>query len=342
MTQIIALIVAAGLVLVAGCGRKASSPDEHEGHQHGAGEKHEEHAAGKKDAHGHAEHEGEEAHAAEEGVVKLSPAAVAASKIKTVEVRTGSGWVRSQFVGRLDYNKDITAIVSAPMEGRLQKWLVNVGDKVRVGDVLAHVQNPQNLDTPILLKAPLDGEVLERKSALGAWVKPEDTLFIVGDLSSLWAIAEVREEMLGKIIKDAPGHIQVLSNPEETFAGQFLRSSAEVEPEMRTCEFVYALPNRDRVLRAGMFAYVSLATVRVENKLLVPDEAVQTVRGKPATFVEEEPGRYRLAELTLGQKIDGQWEVLGGLLNPAKVVTAGSFILKSEYLKAEMGEGHAH
>ncbi|MCG3147751.1 MAG: Cation efflux system protein CusB [Verrucomicrobiae bacterium] len=342
MKQIIALIVAAGLVLVAGCGRNASSPDDHDGHQHGAGEKHEEHAAAKKDAHGHAEHEGEESHAGEEGVVKLSPAAVAASKIKTVEVRTGSGWVRSQFVGRLDYNKDITAIVSAPMEGRLQKWLVNIGDKVRVGDVLAHVQNPQNLDTPILLKSPLDGEVLERKSALGTWVKPEDTLFIVGDPSSLWVIAEVREEMLAKIIKDAPAQIRVLALPDETLEGRYLRSSAAVETEMRTVEYDYAVANRDRQLRAGMFAYVSLATARVENKLLVPDEAVQTVRGKPTAFIAEEPGHYRVAELTLGEKIDGQWEVQAGLPNPAQVVTTGSFILKSEYLKAEMGEGHAH
>jgi multidrug efflux pump subunit AcrA (membrane-fusion protein) len=279
---------------------------------------------------------------AEEGVVHLSAEAIAAGKIQSAEVRTGSGWITTRFPGRIEYNKDITAAVSSPLEGRLHKWLANVGDAVRAGDVLAHVQNPQNLDVPILIKAPLDGKVVERKSALGEWVKPEDALFVIGDLSRVWAIAEVREDMVGKVLAEAPATVRVLSYRDESFAAKLLRSRTEVEPETRTVEFLLEVPNPDGKLRPGMFAYISLATGNVDEALLVPDEAVQTIAGKPTVFVEEEPGHYHAVEITLGQKLGDQHEVLAGLTAGARVVTTGSFILKSELLRAEMGEGHAH
>lgn len=271
-----------------------------------------------------------------EDMVRLDEEAIASSKVQTVEVRAGSGLVTTRFPGNIEFNPNATAVVQPPMEGRLLEWLVNVGDRVKKDDVLARVDNPQNLGSPILLKAPLDGEIIERHSLVGDWVKPGDKLAVITELGTMWAIAHVREDMVGKILTDEPATVRVLSFSGETFPGKLLRVASSVDPETRTVEFVFAVTNAERKLRAGMFAQISLATDRVKDKLLVPDEAVQTVKGRSVVFVEQkERGEYRITPVKLGDTLGESHEVLGGLSNSARVVTSGSFILKSEALRGE-------
>jgi multidrug efflux pump subunit AcrA (membrane-fusion protein) len=271
----------------------------------------------------------------DENLVKLGEEAIASSDLRTVEVRADSGLVTARFPGRIEFNQNATAVVQAQLEGRLQEWLINVGDRVKKGQALARVESPQNLSTPILLKAPLDGEIIERNAALGDWVKPGDKLAVITELGKVWAVARVREDMVGKILTDEPATIRVLSFPGDTFTGKLLRVAASVDPQTRTVDFLFAVSNLERKLRAGMFAQVSLATDRVQDKLLVPDEAVQTVRGRSVVFIEQQRGQYRIAPVRLGPKLGGSYVVLDGLSSRLRVVTTGSFVLKSETLRSE-------
>ena len=130
---------------------------------------------------------------ATEGLVILSEAAIVASQLETIDVRAGSALVTTRFPGNIAFNQNATAVVQPLLEGRLRQWQVNIGQHVRKEDVLALVENPQNLDAPTALKAPLDGEIIERNAALGDWVKPGDRLAVITDLGTMWAVARVRE-----------------------------------------------------------------------------------------------------------------------------------------------------
>jgi multidrug efflux pump subunit AcrA (membrane-fusion protein) len=274
------------------------------------------------------------------GVINLSADAITANHVQSVEIRQGSAYVTTRVPGHIEFNPNATAAIHSPLEGQLSKWLVGIGDKVHKGDVLGHIDSPQNLSAPLPLKAAIDGEIIERNQAQGAWVQPADKLAVITDPSTMWATAQVREDLVGKILTNAPVAIRVLSLPDETFAGRFLGIGASVDSETRTVEFRFAVPNDASKLRAGMFAYVSLATDRVEDKLLVPEEAVQTVHEKSVVFVEEKAGQYHMVAVQLGRALGETYEVLDGLSNGARVVTTGSFILKSEALRAELtGEG---
>lgn len=272
-----------------------------------------------------------------EGTVKLSREA--AAEIQTVEISGGSGVIRSRFPGRIEFNKNKTASVTSPMEGKLLEWLVEPGQAVKPGEVLARVENPQNLGRPIDIKSPIAGEVVQRNGALGGPVTTSEPQFVVSDLDEVWAVAEVREDMAGEVMKDIPAELRVLAYPAETFPGTIFNESASVQRESRTIDFLLAVPNSGRKLRAGMFAYVSLATGKVEDKLLLPEAALQTVRGDSVVFVQqEEPEEFLLTKVRLGRKLGDSYEVLDGLKPGGKVATRGSFLLKSEYLKSELAE----
>jgi multidrug efflux pump subunit AcrA (membrane-fusion protein) len=273
-----------------------------------------------------------------EGTVKLSKEA--AAQIQCVTVSNGSGVIRDRFPGRVEFNKNKTAVVTSPMEGKLLQWLVEPGQTVRRGDVLARVENPQNLGRPIEIKSPIAGEIVERNGALGGPVTTSDSLFLVNDLDTVWATAEVREDMAGKVIKELPAEIRVLAFPGEVFSGRIFSESARVQSDTRTISFFVEAINPDHKLRAGMFVYVALATGKIENGLLVPEEALQTVRGKSTVFVRKEPEEFLMTEVRLGRKLGDSYEVLEGLEPGSLVATQGSFVLKSEYLKSELSEGN--
>ena len=273
-----------------------------------------------------------------EGTVRLSKEV--AEQIRFVTVSDGSGVIRERFPGRVEFNKNKTAVVGSPMEGKLLHWLVEAGQAVRRGDVLAQVENPQNLGRPIEIKSPIAGEIVERNGALGGPVTTNDSLFVVNDLDTVWVDAEVREDMSGKILKDLPAEIRVLAFPGEVFSGRIFNESARVQSDTRTISFYVEAANPDHKLRAGMFAYVALATGKIEDGLLVPEDALQTVRGKSVVFLRKEPEEFLMTEVRLGRKLGDSYEVLEGLEPGSLVATQGSFVLKSEYLKSELAEGN--
>jgi cobalt-zinc-cadmium efflux system membrane fusion protein len=75
--------------------------------------------------------------------------------------------------------------------------------------------------------------------------------------------------------------------------------------------------------------------------LSVPSKAVQQSDGKCLVFVSNGKSEYEPREVDLGFEDEEYVQVKRGLRAGEKVAVEGSFLLKSELLKSEMGEGCA-
>jgi multidrug efflux pump subunit AcrA (membrane-fusion protein) len=84
-----------------------------------------------------------------------------------------------------------------------------------------------------------------------------------------------------------------------------------------------------------MFATVTLGEGDARPVVVVPAGAVQTVDGRPVVFVEESAGRFTMRNVELGAEGDGEVEVTTGVSAGDRIVATGSFVLKSELLKAD-------
>ena len=82
-------------------------------------------------------------------------------------------------------------------------------------------------------RAPFAGVVLERLVTTGTAVTPGTTLFVVSDLSSLWALAEVDETALARVAPNRPVHVRVSAYPDETFEGRVTFVGDTVNPKTR-------------------------------------------------------------------------------------------------------------
>jgi len=240
--------------------------------------------------------------------------------------------------GRVSENMNKTAKVASTLEGRIAKLHADINDPVKTGDVLALVQTPELIGKPLELKAPIDGIVIERNQAVGELVDKTSAVYVISDPTDLWVLAEVKERDLAALKVGLDASFTVLAYPDETFHGKVVRIGHKVEDQSRTVEARIEVSNADGRLKPGMFADVEIVTTVTKDVLVISDKALQSVEDGQIVFVELGEGKFEKRMVKLGREQHGRVQVLEGVQAGDKVVTAGSFILKSEMLKSELAD----
>jgi membrane fusion protein, heavy metal efflux system len=215
---------------------------------------------------------------------------------------------------------------------------VDLNDAVKAGDVLALVQTPELLGKPLELKAPIDGVIVDRKSTVGELVGKDKEIFTISDPTDLWVIADIKERDIGAVKVGQDAVFTVLAYPGDTFRGKVARIGNSVEPESRTLEVRIETRNDDGRLKAGMFTDVEITTSVARDVVVIPDAAVQRIDEDQVVFIPLDANRFEKRVVKLGAAQGAELQVLSGVKPGEKVVTAGSFILKSQLLKGEIGE----
>ena len=274
----------------------------------------------------------------EENVVTLTKENLEHVSIKTEPVALGSIETTLKSAGRVSENLNKTAKVSSTLEGRLIKLNFDLNDRVKTGDVLGLVQTPELLGRPLELKAPIDGVIVDRKATVGELVGKEKEIYVISDPKDLWVIAEVKERDIGAVKIGQDAIFSVLAFPGETFRGKVVRTGNQVEAESRTLEVRIEVDNSDGRLKAGMFADVEIVTTTLNDVVVIPDRAIQTDEDRQVVFVALDANRFQKRVVKLGMEQHGRAQIIEGLKPGERVVTEGSFILKSEMLKGELGE----
>jgi multidrug efflux pump subunit AcrA (membrane-fusion protein) len=95
-------------------------------------------------------------------------------------------------------------------------------------------------------------------------------------------------------------------------------------------------------LKAGMFTEVEFQTgaATAEKELVVPEAAIQRIGERTVVFVpeENEPGHFKVNDVEAGGTLNGLTRILSGLKEGDRVVTKGSFTLKTQMMKSELKE----
>jgi multidrug efflux pump subunit AcrA (membrane-fusion protein) len=274
----------------------------------------------------------------EENVVTLTPQNLQHVSIQTETAAAGNLKITLKAAGRVTENLNKTARVSSTLEGRLTKLNFDINDRVKAGDVLALVQTPELLGKPLEIKAPIDGVIIERAKAIGELVDKDTPIYTISDPSDLWVIAEIKERDLGVVKVGQDATFKVLAYPDREFHGRVVRLGNQLETDSRTLEARIETSNADGLLKPGMFADVEITTTIAKETLVISDSALQSEGDEQIVFVAREGGKFEKRVVRLGMEQRGRVQVLKGLKPGEPVVTDGSFILKSEMLKGELGE----
>lgn len=194
------------------------------------------------------------------------------------------------------------------------------------------------------LESPIAGVVVERHATRGENVSPDDTLFIVADLSRVWVIGRVYEQQVAQVAPGMNATLTLNAYPGRTWTGTVDFVGATLDESTRTLPIRVEIDNPDGLLRPGLFGSLRLASGQpTSTSVVVPLSAVQTVDNRTVVFVPgHEDGEFAAHPVTTGRENTRQVEVLEGLEPGARIVVEGAFILKSELMRGELGHGHAH
>lgn len=228
--------------------------------------------------------------------------------------------------------------LTAPYAGRVREVRVSVGDRVRQGDVLAMIESSESLAS-YTLKAPQSGLIVSRHINPGE-LSDNAPLFVLADLSKLWIDFAAFPSQYGDLQTGQPVTVHSADNRHSTRAS--LDYIAPIGSSASQSALVRAtLDNRDGHWLPGLLVTGDVATAEHDVPLAVSVSALQTLRDETVVFVRQGE-TYEAHPLKLGRRDEQYVEVLGGLEAGAEYVTANSYLIKADILKASAGHGHHH
>jgi macrolide-specific efflux system membrane fusion protein len=233
--------------------------------------------------------------------------------------------------------------IKPPVNGRVDKILVQEGDYVKVGQTLALMSSTERatlLDAargeskeqlaywedaykPTPLLAPINGQVIVQTVQPGQTVTTSDAVTVLSD--RLIVQAQVDETDVGKVKLGQAAVISLDAYPDIKIKGtvEHIYYESEIVNNV-TIYQVNIIPERvPPIFRSGMSANVDIIEQRKENVLLIPLEAAkQDMEGSFVLVSQgnvEKPVKRRVQ---LGISDDKNVEVISGLEATDKIVIA--------------------
>ena len=196
------------------------------------------------------------------------------------------------------------------------------------------------------LTAPHAGRITEDEFIVGERIEPGKALFRLVDESVVWVDAKLPSGTVSRIEAGSPAI--VVANGER-MPGTVLRSAHRTSEATRSASVRIEVPNKSDRLHGGDFVDVyfdAASGVNTDNKaatqLAVPTDALVLLDGETVVFRRNADGALEPVPVRAGEVIGDRTVIREGLKAGDTVVVAGAFAVKSQMLKAQLGEGHGH
>lgn len=181
----------------------------------------------------------------------------------------------------------------------------------------------------LTLYSPISGYVTTREAFPQKMIMPNDIVFEIVDLSTVWLLADIYEYELPLVKEGQEATLTLSYYPEETFQGNVTYVYPTLETKTRTVKVRFEFKNEDTKLKPGMYANVGLK-VPLGERLSVSEDSVIETGERNIVFVAMGDGYFDPREVKVGNKATGYWEVLSGLKEGEKVVRSAAFLIDSE------------
>ena len=196
------------------------------------------------------------------------------------------------------------------------------------------------------IRAPAAGTVIDMHAVVGETAEPDQSVLVLGDLSSLWVFADLYEHDLARLLQETKrgevaAGVRVRAFGDQEFPGKVGLVSSTMDRASRTVKVRVDVANPDGLLRPGMFANLRLYLRGAGEVVAVPHSAVLQDEGRSFVFVHHEGEYFVRRPVTVGRGW-GEWvEIKAGVTTGKRIAADGSFLLKSDVLRSKMGAGCA-
>ncbi len=197
------------------------------------------------------------------------------------------------------------------------------------------------------VKAPRAGTIIAQTASVGKYVQTTQSLYTIADLSHLWVWADLYERDLAAVHarlssgKPLEAVVRISTFGDKEFPGRADLAASTMDEHTRTVKLRVRVENQHRMLKPGMFAKIEVRVPLGEPVSMVPREAVVSDEGASFVFVRWKDDFWVRRNVVVGRGQGRFVEILDGVAVGDTVAVGGSFMLKSDVLRAKMGAGCA-
>lgn len=182
----------------------------------------------------------------------------------------------------------------------------------------------------IQVYAQQDGVVAELNVREGMFVKPGTVVMSLADLSSVWLQADVFERQADWVKVGQVSEVRLDYRPGEVFKGKVDFVYPTLDQKTRALRVRLRFDNPDELFKPQMYANVLIFTDPRDNVLSVPLEALIRTGTANRIILAEGEGKFRAVEVVPGMETGDRVEIKEGLVDGARVVVSGQFLIDSE------------
>ncbi|MEM6645849.1 MAG: efflux RND transporter periplasmic adaptor subunit [Bacteroidota bacterium] len=176
------------------------------------------------------------------------------------------------------------------------------------------------------VRAPFAGRIADVEVEQGQRIGIGETLFRLLDDHRMRVEVDVLEADLVRIKRGAKASVRIPALDDRIIEGEVYAINPQVDVEAGTGRVTVVVPNPGRTLVAGLFCYVSLEVGQLEDRIVVPKEAILVRQGRDLVFKVED-GRAQWVYVTAGVRA-GDWvEVTEGVAPGDSIAVDGHFAL---------------
>src|ERR1700686_702936 len=233
-----------------------------------------------------------------------------------------------------DYQQSQANLIQAQNDKRSsQTALEATRNKLRIlgfnEEAISAFQEKRSINPNTTIFSPLAGTVVQRKVGPGQYVNSgaSDPVFVIGDLSTVWLTAFVRETDASKLAVGQEISVNVLAFPGRTLTARIDYVSAAIDPATRRLLVRATIDNKDGLLTPEMFANVTIYSAGDHPAIGVPKQALIYEGDQVRVWVAHEDKTIELRQIKPGLTNGDLVEVEGNLKPGEQIVTKGSLFI---------------
>ena len=180
------------------------------------------------------------------------------------------------------------------------------------------------------IRAPFAGYVAERNLDPGAYVTGSTAststmsrgILSLHDIETVRIMVEVVEKDIPLVKIGQQAEVRAEAYPDRSFTGQVTRTVQALNKSTRAMTVEVDLPNKDQLLKGGMFARVAIMVGVHPKAIQIPIDAVTRLEENQYVYVVQD-GKARQVAVELGARADNRIEITKGLTGIEQVIVSG-------------------
>ena len=233
-----------------------------------------------------------------------------------------------------DYQQSQATLIQAQNDLRSSQTALEAArNKLKIlgltDDAIAAFQEKGRIDPNTTVVSPIAGTVVQRKIGPGQFINSgaSDPVYVIGDLSTVWLIAFVRETDASIVSVGQEISFSVLALPAHPFVARVDYVSAAIDPSTRRLLVRATVNNKDNLLKPEMFANVTIYSGGDHSAVGVPKQALIYEGDQVRVWVAHQDKSIELRQIKTGLINGDLVEVEGNLKPGEQIVTKGSLFI---------------